>query len=154
MEAEADREDRAGGRGTGRNSVDASARAETDVANPSRRVQNRAVDDDLSAVTAALARLDDVELHALVDATTNAPQNAPGLLAWIEAACDWELHRRNGHNFPLQPPAATIGPEEDAASIYTAMAMRETFAEDILADSMRVLLDAIVGLFTKDGLRP
>jgi hypothetical protein len=111
------------------------------------------MDDELSAVTTALARLDDVELHALVDATKNVPQTAPGLLAWIEAACDWELHRRHGHNYPLQSPAATISPEDEAASIYAAMAMRETFDQDILADSMRALLDAIVGLFTTGGLR-
>ena len=109
------------------------------------------MDDDLSPVTAALARLDDVELHALVDASKNAPRTAPALLTWIEAACDWELHRRYGHTYELQPPAATIRPEEEAASIYAAMAMRETFDQDILADSMRVLLDAIVGLFTKGG---
>jgi hypothetical protein len=111
------------------------------------------MDDDLGAVTAALARLDDVELHGLVDATKNVPQTAPGLLAWIEAACDWELHRRHGHNYVLQSPAATIRPEEDAASIYAAMAMRETFDHDILADSVRALLDAIVALFAGDGLR-
>jgi hypothetical protein len=111
------------------------------------------MDDDLNAVTLALARLDDVELHGLVDATKNAPQTAPGLLAWIGAACDWELHRRHGHNYALPSPAVTIPPEEDAASIYAAMAMRETFDQDILADSMRSLLDAIVGVFTKGGFR-
>ena len=120
---------------------------------PPHRTQNRAMDDDLNAVTLALARLDDVELHGLVEATKNAPQTAPGLLAWIGAACDWELHRRHGHNYALPSPAATILPEEDAASIYAAMAMRETFDQDILADSMRSLLDAIVGLFTKGGFR-
>ncbi len=111
------------------------------------------MDNDLSAVTAVLARFDEVELIALVDAAKNAPQIAPGLLAWIEAACDWELHRRHGHNYPLPSPAATIPPEEEAASIYAAMAMRETFDQDILADSLRALLDAIVGLFTNGGLR-
>jgi hypothetical protein len=40
---------------------------------------------------AALAELSDAELHALIDATYNVPQIAPGLLAWIEHACDWEL---------------------------------------------------------------
>ena len=153
MGAEADREDRAGGAGTGRNSADAAACAEADVANSSRRVQNRAMDDELSPVTAALARLDDVELHALFDAAANAPQTAPGLVAWIEAACDWELHRRHGQNYALQSPAATIRPEEEAASIYAAIAMRETFDQDILADSMRVLLDAIVALFAGGGPR-
>ena len=55
-----------------------------------------------------------------MDTTNNVPQTAPGLLAWIEHACDWEQHRRNDFDFPLQPPEAAIPPEEDAVSIGTA----------------------------------
>jgi len=33
-------------------------------------------------------------------------------LAWIEHAADWELHRRSGLDFPLQPPDAAIDPSE------------------------------------------
>jgi hypothetical protein len=120
---------------------------------PPGAVQNSGMSEDLQPIVAALSRLDDAELHALVDATKIVPQTAPALLAWIQGACDWELHRRHGHNYALHPPAATIPPEEDAASIYAAMAMRETFDQDILADSLRVLLDAIVGLFAGGGRR-
>jgi hypothetical protein len=57
-------------------------------------------------VAAALAELNDGELCALIDATNNVPQIVPGLLAWIEHACDWELNRRACVDFPLQSPDA------------------------------------------------
>ena len=60
--------------------------------------------------------LTDSELQALIDATYKAPQTAPGLLAWIDAACEWELNRRAGRDYELQPPEAAIPPEEDAIS--------------------------------------
>jgi hypothetical protein len=54
---------------------------------------------DLTTVKAALADItladiSDVELAALITATYGVPQSAPGLLAWIDGACDWELNRR------------------------------------------------------------
>ena len=52
------------------------------------------------------------------------------MLAWIEAAGDWDLNRRNGLDYPLQPPEAAIAPEKDAVSVDAAIAMRATFAED------------------------
>ena len=48
------------------------------------------MDTDLTAVKAALADISDTELAALIAATYGVPQTAPGLLAWIEGACDWE----------------------------------------------------------------
>jgi hypothetical protein len=36
-------------------------------------------------------------------------QIAPGLLAWIDGTCEWELNRRNGLDYELQPPEAAIG---------------------------------------------
>ena len=104
------------------------------------------MDADLQQVVAALARLDDRELRALIDATNGVPQTAPGLLAWIEAACDWELNRRQGHDYALQPAEAAIPPEEDAVSIDAAIAMRATFAQDSTA--VLALFGAIVGLLT------
>jgi hypothetical protein len=88
------------------------------------------MDTDLHAVAAALAELTDHELRSLIDATNGAPQIASGLLAWIEAACDWELNRRAGMEYDLQPPEAAIPPEEDAVSIEAAIALRATFAQD------------------------
>ena len=54
------------------------------------------MDADLTAIKAALAELNDTELHALVAATNGVPPVAYGLLVWIEGACDWELNRRGG----------------------------------------------------------
>lgn len=104
---------------------------------------------DLQLVVAALAELNDTELHALIAATYGVPQIAPGLLAWIDGACDWELNRRRGFDYPLQPPEAAIDPSEDAVSISTAMAMRATFTDDSRA--LRALFDALVVLLTGSG---
>jgi len=71
---------------------------------------------NLRHIEEALAGLTDAELLALKLASNNAPQVAPGLLAWMEGACDWELHRRHGFDYALQPPEATIDPSEDAVS--------------------------------------
>src|SRR5438046_1470075 len=90
---------------------------------------------DLNTVVVSLAELYDGELHALINATHNVPETAAGLLAWIEHACDWELNRRAGVDFPLQPPDAAIPPEEDAVSIETAMTMHEDFAQDDSLDT-------------------
>lgn len=63
------------------------------------------MDADLQSVTAALAGLTDTELRALNDATHGVPQIAPGLLAWIEHACNWELYRLRGFvDTELRPP--------------------------------------------------
>jgi len=56
----------------------------------------------------AAAQLDNAELHALIDATYKATQVAPGLLAWIDSACDWEGKRRAGFDYDLLPPEAAI----------------------------------------------
>ena len=56
---------------------------------------------DLTTIKAALANISDTELAALIAATYGVPQTAPGLLAWIDGACDWELNRRRGFDYPL-----------------------------------------------------
>ena len=98
----------------------------------------------------ALAEVTDAELHALIEATYGVPQTAPGLLAWIDAACDWELNRRTGLGYELQPPEAAIPPEEDPVSIDAAIAMRLMFAQDMRTEARAVLalFDAIVGVLT------
>jgi len=65
----------------------------------------------------ALSVMSIAELDALADATYKVPQIAPGLLAWLEQACDRERNRRAGYDYELQPPEAAIPPEEDAISI-------------------------------------
>jgi hypothetical protein len=108
------------------------------------------LDNDLTPVVAALAKLADGELAALIDATDEVPQIAPGLLAWIEGACDWELNRRRGLDFPLQPPDAAIPPEEEAVSIAAAVIIRAQFAQDDRpeAGAVAVLFDAIVAVLS------
>ena len=105
---------------------------------------------DLRAVEAALAELDDSELCALIDSTNNVTQLVPGLLRWIGHACDWELHRRAGVDFPLLSPLATIPPEEDAGSIAAAITLRERFDQGGGRDAGAVvpLFDAILGVLT------
>jgi len=101
---------------------------------------------DLMPVAAALAELNDGELCALVDATNNAPQIVPGLLAWIGHACDWELNRRAYVDFPLQSPDAAIPPEEDAARIVAMMTLRARFDQDASgsAGAVVALFDAMI----------
>ena len=88
------------------------------------------MDTDLTAVNAALADISDTELAALIAATYGVPQIAPGLLAWIDGACDWEVNRGGGFDYQLLPPEAAIDPSEDEVSINAAIAMRVTFAHD------------------------
>ena len=63
---------------------------------------------DLRDVVAALTDLDDTELAALIAATHSVPQTAPGLLAWIDGACDRKPNRRAGLDCDRQPPEAAM----------------------------------------------
>ena len=66
----------------------------------------------------------------------------------MEYLADWELNRRSGTDFPLQPPDAAITPGENADSIVAATMMRDGFAEsrDGTSDRVIALFDAIVGV--------
>lgn len=48
------------------------------------------MDASLQPIVAALAELGDDELSALITTANNGPRMAPGLLAWIEHAANWE----------------------------------------------------------------
>jgi len=76
---------------------------------------------------------------------------APGLLAWIEGACDWELNRRRGFNYTLQPPEATIDPSEDDVSIKAVYAMRESFTSSGFAPDALKFFDALAAILTGSG---
>ena len=102
---------------------------------------------NLRHIEDALAGLTDAELHALKVASNEAPQVAPGLLAWMEGACDGELNRRHGFHYTLQPPEAAIDPSEDAVSIDSTYAMRSSFAAD-QDNGALTLLDALVEVLT------
>ena len=110
------------------------------------------MDADLTAIKAALAEVSDTELAALITATYGVPQTAPGLMAWIEHASDWEQHRRRDFDFPLQPPEAAIDPSEDELNINAAIVLRDQFAEDSTA--ALAFFDALVELLTGAGRKP
>lgn len=114
-------------------------------------MHNCAMDTDLQPIKAALSGLTDIELRAVIHASYEAPQTAPGLLAWLDSACHWELSRRAGAPYELQPPEAATPPEEDAVSIDAAIAMRLAFAPD--SPAMRAFFDALVDLLTGKGHR-
>ena len=103
---------------------------------------------DLHAIKAAFATMTDNELHVVSETTYEVPQVAPGLLAWIDSACVWQMRQRVGHNEELQPPDAAIPPEEDAISIAAAIALRVRFAD---RPAVRAFFDAPVAPLTRDG---
>lgn len=108
------------------------------------------MDEQLEPVAEALAALEESELRALVVAANELMLMAAGLLSWIEHLADWELNRRSGLDFPLQPPDAAIGPEEGAESIVAATMMRDGFADASRdnAEPVVALFDAIVEALT------
>jgi hypothetical protein len=85
----------------------------------------------------------------LIAATYGVPQTAPGLLAWIDSACDWELNRRRNCDYPLQPPEAATDPSEDGVSIDFAIVLRDQFAKD--SPAVRAFFDALVEILTGNG---
>ncbi len=109
------------------------------------------IEADLSRIKVALAVMSNAELDALIKATYKVEQIAPRLLAWLDSACVWQLQRRNGYNFELQPPEAAIPPEEDAVSIDVVIALRDSFAKE--SPALRPLFDALVDLLTGSGHR-
>jgi hypothetical protein len=109
------------------------------------------MDAELEPVAAALSDLEENELRALVVAANELVLMAAGLLSWIEHIADWELQRRSGLEFPLQPPEAAIPPEEGAESVVAATMMRDGFAEGSEggeANPVVALFDAIVDALT------
>lgn len=108
------------------------------------------VENELRPVASAVAELDDGQLHALIEAANDLVLMAAGLLSWIEHLADWELNRRAGMHFPLQPPDAAIAPEEDETSIAAAILLRDQFTKHRTHDDdpMPALFDAVVGILT------
>ena len=106
---------------------------------------------DLARIKVALAVMSNAELEALIEATYKVEQSAAGLLAWLDSACVWQLQRRNGYHYELQPPEAAIPPEEDAVGIDAAMALRDSVANE--SPAVRALFDALIALLTGEGRR-
>jgi hypothetical protein len=71
----------------------------------------------LNDIADALAVVPERELRSLWADVENCPHLTPGLLAWLEAAVDWELHRRRGFLYHLLGPTAAIDDTECDASL-------------------------------------
>src|SRR4029450_4847910 len=98
---------------------------------------------NLRHVEEALAGLTDRELRALKITSNEVPQRAPGLTAWIEGACDWEINRRRGvSHYTLEALEAAIDPRENVGT-EAAYTMRAYFAGD-QDNAVLSLFDALV----------
>ena len=86
-------------------------------------------DDGLDGILATLAAIPKAELAVLQATADNAPQFAPGLLAFISHGCEWELGRRRGFHFVLNGPLAAISPQEMVASFAALAVLTVTFGE-------------------------
>jgi hypothetical protein len=84
----------------------------------------------LDPVIAALAGLSDPELNAMITMVDDGPQLAPGLFAWVEHVCNWELNRREGGDFQLRPPENAIEPGEMPSAALVLALLRTVFAKD------------------------
>src|ERR1700719_4730508 len=95
---------------------------------------------DISPIVAALGHLSDAELRILIKYTYKAPQIAPGFLAWLDFACEWEEHQRRNACVELLPPQSAIPPDEHAVSIAAAAVLCQQFAN---VPTLAALLGAI-----------
>jgi hypothetical protein len=98
----------------------------------------------------ALADCTDKELLRLIDATDEAPEVAPHLIVWFEAALLWEWDRRTGFSHELRLPEVGIPPTESGGSHGAAIAMRETFGRG--APARRAVVDAAVRCLASRGV--
>jgi len=98
-------------------------------------------------VMLALEELTEVELRALIDETADM-QAAPGLRAWIETSCNWEMNRRAGRACPMRLPNAPVPSHEEVLNVGASLLMKSLFAQDSRTHEVFVLFDAIVDLLT------
>ena len=103
---------------------------------------------DLSRAKAALAELTETDLYSLIKATYLGPRLPRSIFDWIEAACDWELDRRIGLEYPLVSPGSMIGAQEACTCVQAAESLRLRYGAHSLA--MYRLFDAIFDLLTGD----
>jgi hypothetical protein len=110
------------------------------------------MDADLQPVADALAKLTDAELHALSYVANELMLMATGpLSSWVEHFADWELDRRTGLDFPLEPPDLAIPPDARATSVDAAIMLRARFAQTPRGGrrAMVELFDAMVGALAR-----
>jgi hypothetical protein len=91
-----------------------------------------------SDLTAALATISDRDLCGLRAAISGSPSVVPGLLAWLEAAVDWESSRRAGMFYPLLGPSAAIDDTETDASLMALAIFAACFRGDGRSESRPV----------------
>ena len=103
-----------------------------------RDLNDNARMDSPSAVTAALATIPDRDLHGLGFAIDVSPNVVPGLLAWWEAAVDWEINRRAGRFYPLLGPRAAIDDTETDVSLAMLAVFAACFRGDGRSESKSV----------------
>ena len=95
-----------------------------------RNRNNPAMPDPLADVRAVLAELADDELEVLFATSWLRPAPSLALLAWIEHATDWEVNRRKGFDFHLEPPDEAIDASEDQVAISAAIVLHDEYAGD------------------------
>ena len=100
------------------------------------------MDTDVDTIRVALANLTNSGFRALIWAANNSPQATPGLLAWLEEASNWELHRRVGVDHELQPLECFIRPSDAAASINAINAIKSIFGKS--SGAVPALLGALL----------
>ncbi len=102
--------------------------------------------DTLADVRSVLAELANDELEVLFATSWLRPAPCMALLAWIEHATDWEVNRRKGFDFHLEPPDEAIDPSEDHAAISAAIALHDEYAGDsAIALFFAAAVDILIG---------
>ena len=96
--------------------------------------------DTADHLSSALAALSDRALLALRAGIVDTPDAvaAPGLIAFMEHAVDWEADRRTGRHYPLQGPRAAIDDGEVDVSLVALAVLAEKFREGGEIDSAEV----------------
>ena len=93
------------------------------------------VDADLKTALAAVANRDLDSLKAAIEASPNV---VPGLLARLEAAVDWEIHRRAGISYELLGPRTAVDDAEADVSLVTLAIMAACFRDGGRSESKPV----------------
>lgn len=95
--------------------------------------------DSPADLAAALATISDRDLCGLRAAIDGSGDLVPGLLAWLDAAVDWETNRRAGMFYPLLGPRAAIDDTETDASLLTLAILAAYFRGDGRSESKPVV---------------
>jgi hypothetical protein len=86
--------------------------------------------DSVRALAAARAEIPDRDLDGRRATIGGAPNGAPGLLAWLEHAVDWEIARRASRFHPRQGPRAAIDDTEVDGSLLTLTMLSDRLRHD------------------------